>query len=385
LIAGELYGDKKVALLALCLGSISPFFYLMSSTRLSHTTSAFFLALFMYLFLRTKRIDNVKWRMLFALLAGLSLGYAFNVRQLTALGYSLPFIIVMIIDLKRSPTKGFLTEVLFVIGFGIIFIFTLWYNALVTGNPLRFPYQYYNPMESLGFGVNGHTAVLAFRNLAVSITRLNSVLFGFPLSLLFVFIFLFAKKDFGDRLSLGILGGLAGSYMFFFCPGVSDVGPVYYYEMFIPLILLSARGILFLRDTLSQHFEHGKRFVYTFLILSCIAAVGTFIPERMTHIARLTKEIREPYETVQSANIHRALVMLQPFNYKGWVFSYRNPSPTFSDDIVYCRYADSVSNRTLINYFHDRSLYLLRYNANQAQYEMLPIERNTGRPLSLHP
>lgn len=54
LIAQKLYNDKKIAILAFCLGAVSPFFYFVSSSRLSHTTSGFFLALFMYLFLRIR-------------------------------------------------------------------------------------------------------------------------------------------------------------------------------------------------------------------------------------------------------------------------------------------------------------------------------------------
>ena len=86
-IAKELYHDRKVALLALCLGAVSPFFFMVSSSRLSHTTTAFFLALFMYLFLYVRRTEKTGLKFLLSLLAGLSLGYAFNTRQMTGIWF----------------------------------------------------------------------------------------------------------------------------------------------------------------------------------------------------------------------------------------------------------------------------------------------------------
>ena len=42
----------------------------------------------------------------------------------------------------------------------IIFALTLWYNALITNNPLQFPFHYYAPTEAIGFGLNGYTPAL---------------------------------------------------------------------------------------------------------------------------------------------------------------------------------------------------------------------------------
>lgn len=90
-ISLELYNDKKTALLTLGLSVLSPFFYLVSSSRLSHTTTAFFLALFMYLFLHSRNTNKERYSAIVAFLSGIALGYAFNVRSLTALGFALPF------------------------------------------------------------------------------------------------------------------------------------------------------------------------------------------------------------------------------------------------------------------------------------------------------
>jgi hypothetical protein len=381
LIAQELYQDKKLALLALCLGAVSPFFYLISSSRLSHTTSAFFLALFMYLFLRARHREKGNRLVIYSLLAGLCLGYAFNTRSLTAFGFSLPFIWLMIKDIAKSPLKGLNIVIPLITGFSIIFACTLWYNTLITGNPLQFPFNYYSPLEAVGFGSYGHTPVLALRNLIVSIFRLNAVLFGLPISLFFLFVFLFGEKDFADRLLLGIICSMVVVYSFYYSPGISNLGPLYYYELVIPLLLLSARGIFLLKEKFAARFENGNQYVFAFLLFSCIFALTTFVPERITQISRLTKEIREPYEAVRSAGIHNALVMIKQFEHKGWFLGNRNSSPALNDDILYCRYADSLSNRSLVNYFSERKPYVLCTDTINERFEVIPIDKVTLQPL----
>jgi Dolichyl-phosphate-mannose-protein mannosyltransferase len=382
LIADELYNDKKIAFLAFCLGSVSPFFYFVSSSRLSHTTSAFFLALFMYLFLRLRYMQTWQQKTVMTLIIGLVLGYAFNVRPMTALGFSLPFIAVWLMNHRQFPKRTFLTGFLLFTGFSFMLILTLWYNSVVSGDWLQFPFHYYGPIERVGFSLN-HTPYSALLNLAISIVRMNGALLGFPLSLFFVFIFFFAKKEFADWLLFGILGSIACAYLFYYSPGVQDLGPIYYYEAIIPLFILSARGIFFLYEMIHNRFNQRGVFILYFLVISCIAAFVTYIPERISHIARLTAQIRAPYEVVRSANIHHALLMIKLWKSQGWVMSYRNPSPEFTDDVVFCRYTDSISNRTVANYFSDRTPYVLQYDKKNALYEVLQLDRKTLQLLSL--
>jgi hypothetical protein len=316
------------------------------------------------------------------LLAGLVLGYAFNVRSLTAFGFSLPFAVVWLMNHRQFPKRTFWTGFLLFVGFFFMLTLTLWYNSIVTGNWLQFPFHYYGPIERIGFSLY-HTPYSALHNLAISIVRMNGALFGFPLSLLFVFICFFAKKEFADRLLFGILGGIIFAYCFYYSPGVQDLGPIYYYEAIIPLFILSARGIFFLHKMVFNRFDRGKVFILHFLVTSCIVAFVTYIPERISHIARLTEQIRAPYEVVRSANIHHALIMISSWSSKGQVFGYRNPSPVFDDDIVYCRYTDSISNCTVANYFSDRTPYILHYDKKNTLYKIWQLDRKTLQPLSL--
>jgi hypothetical protein len=383
LISLQIYGDKKVALLTLCLGVISPFFYLVSSSRLSHTTTAFFLALFMYLFLQSRSMQEKKGRAaVIAFLSGIALGYAFNVRSLTALGFAVPFCVVAIADIRQEKQGTLLKGVWVAAGFAVIAVVTLWYNALVTGSAFTFPFHYYDSGEALGFGVFNHTIFSAFRNLAVSIGRLNVMFLGFPLSLIFLFVVLFDRKGFGDHLSIGILGGIAVAYLFYYSPGVSDLGPVYYYETIIPLLLLSGRAVMFLHRFLIDHLKDGNALVPNFLVLSLGLSLVTFVPEQISHIQRLTNQIREPYELIHSANIHHGLVLMKYRPDKGWVFGHRNASPDFSDDVVYAWYTDTASNRAVVEYFRERTPFVIEKDSSRGQLKLVPVDRATMQPLT---
>jgi hypothetical protein len=377
-IGKELFEDKRIALLAIYLGSISPFFYLVSSSRLSHTTSAFFLAVFLYLFLRAKKANKFHWSLLLSFLAGCSLGYAFNTRPWTAFAWSLPFLFMMVKDSVQFSKFAIHRGIMLVIGFSMLFVFALYANSAVTENPILFPYSYYNSGEHIGFSLSGHTPIVGLRNLLVSITRLNFILFGFPVSLIFFGVFLFGKKALSDRLLLGIIICCALFYMGFYSPGISDLGPVYYYEMLIPLLLLSARGIIFIHEKFSAYITQGIKFIQAFLVISFIGACTTSISERIIHIARLTENIRKPYDVVQSSSIHNAIVMIQSFPPSGWVFGFRNPSPQFTDDIIYCKYTDSTSNHTIVDYFHTRSSFILKYDLTPSCFVLLPVKNTVG-------
>ena len=125
------------------------------------------------------------------------------------------------------------------------------------GKSAEFPFTYYDPSETFGFGAHGHTPLFGLRSLIVDSFRLNAALFGFPLSLIFVFFMLFIKRDFGDRLAFGIIAGI-WEYFLYFSPGVFNLGPVYFYEMLIPLLILSTRGIYILHDTLKGRLQTAK-------------------------------------------------------------------------------------------------------------------------------
>jgi hypothetical protein len=64
--------------------------------------------------------------------------------------------------------------------------------------------------------------------------------------------------------------------------------------------------------------------------------------------------------------------MIEQLPNKGWVFGYRSPSPLFTDDIVYCLFADPASNKAMMKYFQERDFYALRMT-DKGNFRLIPI------------
>jgi hypothetical protein len=376
-IARRLYGEGLLPNLAALLVAVSPFFYLVSSSRLSHTSAAFCLGLFFLLFLKLqdeKRTPLLPAGLAFA--AGLSAGLAANMRPLTAIAFLFPFLALLVYRIARRKQGSLLRAAFMALGFLIVIAGTLLYNHALTGRFLIFPGNYYGGQDDLGFGPAGHGLTQGLANLGMNLTRLNVFLFGFPLSLIFAALVLMrGRLEQGDRLLLAIVGCSAIAYIFYWFPGVGDLGPIYYYETLIPLVILSGRGILLLHRSLQERWPDRGRFVPNFLILSVVLALTTFLPERLLQVNRLTDAIRKPYDIMQEAGIHNAVVFLVDEANEGWVFGHRNNSPALNDDLILCRLADRISNSWTADAFADRSLYVLMPYGTPRSYDLRKVDR----------
>jgi hypothetical protein len=376
-IARDLFDDDRLVTVSSLLLFISPFFYLISSSRLSQTTTAFCFASFFILFLKifgTKEEPTYEYSLSF--LAGLLAGFAANIRPLTAIAFLLPFLILILYRLYRNQVRRPLAVVFMGAGFLVMILLTLVYDKLITGNYFMSPITFYDPAYKLGFRPFSHTIGSAIQNLGYNVGRMNAFLFGFPASLLFTILIFFRRQlELGDRLALSILACFAVAYLFWWIPGVSDLGPTLYYECIIPLVLLSGRGFLWLHDLMKSRFPAFHAFPTNFLVISVLLSLLTFVPERMTHISRLTRAINEPYAAIQEHNIHNSVVFIFTWPNQGWVFGYRNNSPNFDNDVVLCRYAKAESNARVLEHFKDRDTYILISYGSPKQYDLRKVTR----------
>jgi hypothetical protein len=365
-----LYKDRRQAFLSSLLLLISPFFYFTGATRLSHTTTAFSLTLFMLLFLKLRENDVGPGRGLYwSLVAGLAAGFAFNVRPLTAVGFLLPFFILVLGDIVRKRNRHLLRYLIIGAGFIAVIGFSLWYNKQITGSYVHFPFTQYDPREQL-LG-SRYNLAQSFSNLAVNAVKMNSFLFGFPLSLFFIFIYAFQReKSASDKLVFGILGSFCFFYLSYYGPGVSDTGPLYYYELLVPIIILSARGILWLHDWLRTSAPKWRTYAGNFLLISVLISVPTFWLERSLYLINLTNAVAEPYRAIRESQVHNALVFIQSWPNKGFVFGFRNNSPDFTDDVILCRLQKGEDNLKVMARFPTRRPYVLRYNAAAERTEL---------------
>jgi len=392
LVGKEMY-DLKTGILAAFFLSISPFFLLNASTLLSHAPTLFFLALFTFAFLKGTKRHGAWW----GLLTGLAIGAAFNIRQMSALGFALPFVFWLLWRLVSHKEGS--SHIPFILscvaGFAAWAIFTLWYNRLVTGSPFTFPFNYYDPSERLGFGPMlqdfryTHTPLKGLQNFLVSMGRFNLWFLGVPWSLLFILPVLFQKASaWADRACGVVILTFCIAYIFYYSPGVPDTGPVYYFEMLLPVCLLTARGILLLKEgtppegqqpTAENFFSfpmpHLSSFAAYFLAVSLILSLITFLPEKVLYMSSLTEKLREPYELVEKSVEQPALVFIRSLPQAGWVYGYRLTDPYLQGPLLYCRDLGPEKNVDVISHFPKRHYYILSYNTDNGQSELIPFTK----------
>ena len=226
---------------------ISPFFWLMQGSVLSHTSglAATTIMLWAYLSWLDSRKAN------FLVVAGLAWAFLFLNRTFTAALIAIPFAIYSITDLVKNRTlKNFLDSTIFaacaLVGILVFFL----YNYATVGDPFMPTYLYYNPLDNLGFGVRhgpnlAHTIEKGWLIVNANIATLNSRLWGFSGSLV-VWAGLVVMGWHSRGISLLMLGCTLMvwfGYVFFWFPGISEVAPVYYYETLVFVILLAGLGL----------------------------------------------------------------------------------------------------------------------------------------------
>ena len=118
--------------------------------------------------------------------------------------------------------------------------------------------------KGMGFYVAGlwgiHTPEKAAANLLLNMIRQNIWLFGWPFSFVFM-LFVPGGRFVGFLLGWGLTHW--AFYAYFSSPGINLTGPVYYYEMIIPEVLLSACGIVHLYGICRKHLVNSR--AHTFI------------------------------------------------------------------------------------------------------------------------
>lgn len=397
-LVGVKVTSRSEAILAAGLLALSPFFWFTSATLLSHVSMLFLLLLFL---LGWFRLD-AKPCFFVALGAGFCLGWAFSVRPLTAILFGIPFAFLTLLNVRREPRKWASSAVGLLTGGLVVFGMILWYNHLVTGNALLFPFEYYDPSEGMGFGgLLKHTPFKGVSNLAVSVLRYNSWFLGWPISFLPLLGLLLVRSAHkcsetsgcapsqipawttSDKLWLAVVASVCAGNILYYSPGVSDVGPIYYYELLIPLCFLSAKGITTLYHEASlRDLPQVRRFISVFIALSTVGNLVFFLPEKAMHIHRLCESAAAPFELARSMIEDKALVFMSGKRpYYGWLFGLPYPSPRLDDKVLFLAQKEQETNIEAIKAFPDRTPYMLTYDPKKHLYLItrLHVEKEPGK------
>ncbi len=255
LIAARLY-DRRVATVAVLLGTLSPFYSYLAASYLSHTVALCYFVWGTWALLRFAQ-GEASWNMP---LAAALFGMAGLTRDLVAVlyvGIVLPGIMLLVWrDVQQHWRLWVLPLVTF---FSILLLFVVFnwlFNALLTGDPQVTPRSLFFAGDHWGFGqgigfYGQHTLAAGFVNIDELLTILQIDLFGWPFYLTLAFLaipFLTRRFVSADWFMLAVAAIMTGAYIGYFYHGIY-LGPRYLFETLPFLLILTSRGLFTLAAT----------------------------------------------------------------------------------------------------------------------------------------
>jgi hypothetical protein len=329
---------------------------------------------------------------MFALGAGLSLGFVLNIRPLTAVAFGTTFVFYMLFSFFVKKEIRLKNIVVFFAGLAVMISLLLLFNQLTNGDPLTFGYQ--KKHQVLGFlgnaqhGREPHTLGGGIENTSNNLIGLNQYLFEWPIpSLVFAFIF-FAipiKKNRWDWLFLSAALVLIGSYFFYYYQDLC-FGPRFYYSIMPFAIIFSVRGFLGLPKWLEEKgFNRRKvRATLTLLLIVCFSYTFVF------SFPRLIKKYSDDYwivtdkihAEVQKRGIKNAVVFIDVWiprdtpepNLIPYGSAFQFNSLDLSDDVIYAIDLRE-KNVELMNYYSERDFYFCKILSSIADFKLTKINR----------
>jgi len=360
-IGREIY-DRNTGLFGAVLLLFSFNFYILTPTYMSEPSSLFFSSLFFYLMVRTLKEPKI----LTLLLAGLSLGITFLIRPVSALAISLPIIIYLFFSFIKNK-KPLLPFIVIVLTFlPALFVFFM-YNYFQTGSIFLNPMQYYNPSDTIGFGLRSmdiflkerfYTPLDGLKNMSINLTILNweSVLFLF----IFLSFTLINKKNKWDILLFATLFTIIFLHMFYFVRSIR-----YYYPAFFALFLLAARGINLSEISFAKIFPKRpiKNLNHFFLLFIVVANIFIIIsPKRVLQRYELYEQLRDPFTLVKKNNLSNSVVFLKtvPERYNNISYYVQNPLD-FTGDVLFVKDLKE-ENIKLMEYYPEKEFYIYEFD-----------------------
>ncbi len=380
LIGREVYG-KKVALVASLLALTSPFLLFINGSFFPHATTWVFLGGFVYFVLRcirsrsgTNPIEGQPWSREALLLvpAGLLLGLAFATRQLDAVAFSIPFVLVLL----RHPLRVVWVSA----GAALPGLVWLAYNDAVTGSLLGNAYSFFSTRDRLGFGnvggapgsyASSFTAARTIWNVAIEMEHLQSSLFGWPyffaLSLVVLPFVLWRANRWDFLLLASVLSVIAG-YMFYWADGVAwDNFPRYWYVAVPILALLSARGVQELYRfpmglTSRLPIRPAAAMVAPCLLIGCLVSFNlkVFLPDTAGLMGRWNSRNLIALDVVQQARVQHAIVFQVQGRSYWWPYGgvFPQNSPLLNGDVIWAR-DQGKRDKKLMRLYPGRAYYRL--------------------------
>ena len=388
LIAARLF-DRRIATIAVILGTLSPFYSYLAASYMSHAISLFYIVWGFYALLRFAQNRVYGWLPVVAVLDSM----AWLTRDIALVVVALCTAIVLALygrqllrDVREWWHWGMVALTVVVVAFGAWAMF----NLALTGAVLTTPRTLFAPTDHVGFGLHigfygQHTVAGGLVTLNELLTSLAIDLFGWPFYLTLAFLalpFLTGRARTVDWLLLGSFAVVAVLFIGYFYHGIY-LGPRYLFETLPFLLILTARGIVTLAETGVAIAGTVSAWLYrrttaeplplprisiatvgmvAFLVL-CNAAY--FLPRQIIihrDFTGLPAGVNVDLERIYYPNLHHAIVMISDFTFYEYVLFPLN-DPLLHGDVLYALAGSPDQFRELRIAYPDRTLYILMIDA----------------------
>jgi hypothetical protein len=216
----------------------------------------------------------------------------------------------------------------------------------------------------------------------LALLRFNFALFGWPSSLLFALLALFASG--------GGPGGMLTASFVSFClvhlavlnPGLDTFGPHHYFELAWPVLLLSALGLARAAERLGQLSSRAAPYPAIVAVALILASVLQYTPIRLGAIAAIATHVNRARDTLAAAGIRQAVVFTpQPFpvraagcswprHFVGWR---PHTDPDLANDVLWVNHISVDENRKLMETLPGRRGYVLQWDV-ACRPRLLPLD-----------
>jgi len=318
--ATTLLSDERIGAWATILVAASPMFILCSATAQSQTTS---LACCAVAGLGWAYVERERpWLGSILLALGVVAGVFTRLQAIAPIGTVLVLAAAWRLFRQRRFAPLVLLAGLLAAGAATLG----WYDRLLTGNPLVLPWSLFTPVERYGFGqiwptdTFHHNFWTTLQNLLVVSIRMNTWWLGWPLGVL-ILIFWF-------RMGRPLAGGgriwMIAALLFiavqagYYSTGISDVGPIYHFELLIPLAIVGANTLVAARG-------RYPALAAAWILLNFGIGTPAFLWTQTARLDRLTHTIHDEVDAAMARLEKPAVLITEPSCTEaislGWVHS----------------------------------------------------------------
>ncbi len=370
--------NRDIADGTVLLMAASPWVLFLSASLMNHSASLVFGLLALVGVQEARGSGSIRW----AAVAGLAFGVLLHIRPLE------PVLLAAVAGVwwlaagwSKLRIAAVATTCVLALAMAGLF---LGYNKATTGDPFLVPVNkslgetYYPGANRLGFGPDignmgwtnldplpGHGPADVAVQTNYNLYSTNFELFGWASGSL-VFLFLLAVwRVRGDLLMWSLVFAIwAGLSMYWF-PSGPDYAARYWYQLVVPFVVLTIRGVQVLIERLRERGLSGSaaQRVWAFVALASIIGVFNLVPWRAVdkyHGFRgVTGDVRE---LAHQYHFGRSLVLVRGANWPDYAAAFPLNPPTYDHDTpatVYARDLGPAVTQRLREYYSDRPVWII--------------------------